>query len=372
MRQHREVSRQRVADEVITLPGLDSVLTAVADVPAPSGASTFTRGPVVRALCKDLEILGPGGDFTFDAHGSGCDTVEFGSSGLRMLAHLDEISYLLGGSCGSYGWPLLAYCYHLAEVPAPARLLRFDSHGACDAVATGRVHSVDGRPFFRADAPVAFEPGDRVTLHAPTEVDAVTHRVTGALDNAAGVACCLLAGAALARCGVPFSLILSDEEEGPAGTANQTISRGASRLYRTLGAAPLTVAVDIHGLSDEDLDQCDRHRRPWGASIAEASSRGRGSVAPPHIYRAVRDVTDAMAEEGVFVRPNVHGHVPRSDDVVAMLETNRVIVLGYPGSNRHFDRGLPTANLLDLRTLARALFGLGCAVGDGRLSLRRR
>jgi len=181
-----------------------------------------------------------------------------------------------------------------------------------------------------------------------------------------------VACAAMAAVNVPFSFIMTDEEEGPSGQGSQTISRGASRIFRTLESAPLTVAVDIHGLAEQDLIATCDHSIAAGASLAEVSSRGRGSVAPPHMYAAIWDELRSMRDVGVTVRPNRSGHVPRSDDVVAMTHTNRVLVLGYPGSNRHFDHGLPTANVEDLVSLSRALFRLGLSCEQRRLRLHWR
>jgi len=162
--------------------------------------------------------------------------------------------------------------------------------------------------------------------------------------------------------GIPFSTYLTDEEEGPSGASSQTISRGASRLLRRVEPAPLTVAVDIHGLNRAELNASDNHWRPWGASLAEYSSGGKGSVARPDIFATLMNTFGSLSDLGIRVRPNLGGHVPRSDDVAAMLHSNRVVVLGYPGMNRHFDRGLPAVNVHDLVDLARALVVVGALV----------
>ena len=39
----------------------------------------------------------------------------------------------------------------------------------------------------------------------------------------------------------------------------------------------------------------------------------------------------------------------------AMLKTPNVLLLGFPGFNRHFDLGEPTANIYDLVNLAKAI-----------------
>jgi hypothetical protein len=45
----------------------------------------------------------------------------------------------------------------------------------------------------------------------------------------------------------------------------------------------------------------------------------------------------------------------RSDDISVMLKAPNILLLGFPGFNRHFDLGEPTANIYDLVNLARAM-----------------
>ncbi|MBC6460261.1 hypothetical protein [Actinomadura sp. HBU206391] len=349
------------AVEQITAPRLLEILRMVADVPAPSGASSPTRGIAVERWWTARHAAVP---YQRDVSGTGCDVISAGEGGLAVLAHLDEISYLLRDRVRPGVWRVTPYCYHLAEKPSPARVIRFDPTGAFHVLCAGELVEQDGDHFLHHPAEVDLGPADRVVLASPVACDPESGLVTGSLDNAAGVAAALAAADVLAGLGLPFSCYLTDEEEGPAGSSSQTISRGAMRLLRTRPAAPMTVAVDIHGLAPAELDAVDFHRRPWGASLAEYSSGGRGSVAPPWLYHSVRELLTPLAADGVPVRANVGGYVPRSDDVVAMTYSNRVIILGYPGINRHFDRGLPTANIHDLVALARALVILGAATGS--------
>lgn len=359
----------RLCDERITVVAAHELLSLVANTPAPSGASSLTRGLQVRTWCEKDGLLGEGAQFQLDAYRTGCDLLRWGQGGIRLLAHLDEVSYLVEGASGVTGrWWVAPYCYHLAEVAAPARAVRFTADGAWTVVAWGHVTVHDGRHVFESTDAVELAPGDRVSLASDVKGD-VTGRVTGSLDNAAGVTAALLAATVLSRLGVPFSLALTDEEEGPSGAASQTIARGAARLFRHLGDAPLTVAIDIHGVPDREAASVDGHRSSWGASLAEFSSHGRGSVAPPQLYAGVAELLCDLGDRGVVVRQNVGGYVPRSDDVVAMTHGNRVVVLGYPGVNRHFDRGLPAAHLGDLVHLARALVVLAVAVQAGHLAV---
>lgn len=369
---YSDAAAARVCAELITFDRALELLTIVADTPAPSGASSLTRGRGVRTWFDHQEMSEQGAQLYLDFQRTGCDVLTYGVGGVRMLAHLDEVSYLVDGSATSPGmWPISPYCYHLAEAPAPARVVRFDSDGTWSAVDRGEVLVLGGKHFFRCALDIELAPGDRVCLASELTCEQDTGLVTGSLDNAAGVTAALLAASTLAAMGVPFTLVLTDEEEGPSGASSQTISRGASRYFRStpLEDAPLTVAIDIHGVPASDADEVRGHTVPWGASLAEFSSHGRGSVAPPQLYAAARDflcqgnpITDA-------VRPNVGGYVPRSDDVVAMTHTNRVLILGYPGINRHFDHGLPAANIYDLMHLARALVALAVGVSTKQLAV---
>jgi len=357
----------RHCHERITPDAVYELLAMVADTPAPSGTSSLTRGPQVRTWCEKDGLLDQGATLALDTHRTGCDLLSLGDGGLRMLAHLDEVSYLVQGYSGDAGrWWVAPYCYHLAEVPAPARVVRFAADGTWKVIAAGHVSIHDGRHVFQTQDGAQLAPGDRIALASDVARDQ-TGRLTGSLDNAAGVTAALLAASVLSRLEAPFSLALTDEEEGPSGAASQTISRGAARLFRHLGDAPLTVAIDIHGVPDRDTTAVDGHRQAWGASLAEFSSHGRGSVAPPQLYAGVADLLCQLGDDGVVVQQNVGGYVPRSDDVVAMTHGNRVVILGYPGTNRHFDRGLPAVHVDDLVHLARALVVLAVAVHAGHL-----
>lgn len=357
-----------LCDQLLTPQNVEKLLRGIADTPGPSGTSSLTRGRVVADWVTKSGLDREGALLSLDFERTGCDVLRLGTGGLRMLAHLDEISYLLDGPADALGrWPLQAYCYHLAEKPAPARVIRFFADGTWTVHAEGRVVT-DGTVYFEPDEPTELAAGDRVVLASPLAHDQDTGLVTGSLDNAAGATAALLAAAVLTRLGVPFEVVLTDEEEGPAGASSQTISRGAMRYFQHADDAPLNVAIDIHGVPDSDLDDVRGHAAPWGASLAEFSSAGRGSVAPPQLYAGV---TDLFADSPMVtrVRKNVGGYVPRSDDVVAMTHSSRVLILGYPGVNRHFDRGLPAANVADLAELARALVVLGIGVAQGSLAV---
>jgi hypothetical protein len=66
-------------------------------------------------------------------------------------------------------------------------------------------------------------------------------------------------------------------------------------------------------------------------------------------------MADVIAEFGVRLQESNNAYSSRNDDVSVMLKTPNVLLLGYPGFNRHFDRGLPRAHLDDVMTLAKAV-----------------
>lgn len=350
---------------VASRPAVYEALKAVADTPAPSQTASMTRGRVIEELLRKRGVLEGGVTYTRNAFESGCDVLQSGTAGIRLVAHMDEISYVVAGEGDGRSWSLAAFCYHLADGPRRARAVRYSAKTGYYVAARGEVRDEEGLRFVLEDGD-DLEPGDRVVLDYPVELDEPGGRVTGHLDNAAGVACVLLAAEVLGRAGIPFSAVFTDEEEGPAGQSSQTISRGAARVYPHMGPAALDVVIDVHGLGEEELRYSDSHRSRWGASLAEFSSHTRGSVTPPHVYAKMKDVAGALADHGVSVRQNVGGYVSRSDDVIAMMHSARVAILGYPGINRHFDEGLAAANLTDLRDLSVALATLGAVVSvDG-------
>jgi hypothetical protein len=92
-----------------------------------------------------------------------------------------------------------------------------------------------------------------------------------------------------------------------------------------------------------------------GAVLSEFSSLARGAVTPLGLYGLARRMADVIAEFGVRVQESNNAYSSRSDDVSVMMRTPNVLLLGYPGFNRHFDRGLPRAHLDDVVNLAKTV-----------------
>ncbi len=92
-----------------------------------------------------------------------------------------------------------------------------------------------------------------------------------------------------------------------------------------------------------------------GAVLSEFSSRARGAVTPPPLYAAVCAFTERLASRGATVRQMSNHYTSRSDDVAVMQRNSGIVLLGFPGANRHFDADLPTAHIDDFVSLSRAL-----------------
>jgi hypothetical protein len=98
-----------------------------------------------------------------------------------------------------------------------------------------------------------------------------------------------------------------------------------------------------------------------GASFVERTSRGRGTVTPPHLFAVLRRLAEELKDEGIAMHENHGGYVSRSEGVNAMLRTPNICILGFLGANRHFERDVTSANMRDLVDLSRATACLALA-----------
>ncbi len=354
-------------DAHVTPERVRRYLSALADTPAPSTAASALRTPVLRRLLQEDGALAmPGLRLHEDYENTGSTVIVTGGSGapapLWYFAHLDTISYLVQPrSEGRH--PLVPFCYHLiGDGTRLAQAMRYDLEaGRYGIVGDGRLESEAGRPFFRADDPaVVLRPGDRVVPVTSYSEDRGTGELTAHVDNAGGVAALAVAAPVLAAAGVNALLAFPDEEEGPQGTGSQVMSRGASRIISLLPAPDLAIVVDMQqagGGPDADLQGAVRNatRLGQGAVLAEFASLARGAVTPPHLYALARASLAGLANAGVKMQESNNAYTSRSDDVSILLKTPNILLLGFPGFNRHFDRGEPRANLNDIVDLAKAL-----------------
>lgn len=351
---------QPAVDRHITRDRIGRYLRAIADTPAPSTAASALRSPVLRQL---LDLDGALGDrLTFDANYSntGSTVILTGkasaSKPLWYFAHLDTISYLVRPAVGER-YPLVPFCYHLTEEGQRRALCyRFDLGSArYVAVADGVLESEAGIPYFRpTDPDVGIESGDRVVPVAPCSPDD-DGNWTGHFDNAGGVAALAVAAPVLAGAGFDAMLAFPDEEEGPTGAGNQIIGRGGSRVIDRLAPPDLAVIVDMQQSGDGGTRQDNSVRLGQGAVLSEFSSLGRGAVTPPHLLALARRLVRLIGERDVRVQEPQSSYTSRSDDVSVMLKTPNILLLGFPGLDRHFDAGLPKANVDDIVSLSKAV-----------------
>ena len=353
----RHVTRERVR----------RYLSALVDTPAPSTLAGAMRVPVLRRLLDDDGALGGGrlhlhGDFGR----TGSPVILTGSpetaKPLWYFAHLDTISYLVLPLADGH-YPLVPFCSHMIkDGERAARAYRYDlARNTFVVAAEGRLASRAGKPCFHPDpsAP-ALRPGDRVVPVSSYREDPVSGLFTGSMDNAGGVAALAVAAPVLARAGVEAMLAFPDEEEGPVAPGNQMIGRGGSRLISLSPAPELAIVADVQqGGGDPDADArggvVNSTRLGAGAVLAEFSSFARGAVTPPDLYALAHHAADLIGTFGVRIQQSNNAYSSRSDDVSVMLKTPNILLLGFPGFNRHFDRGEPRAHLDDVVHLAKSL-----------------
>lgn len=360
-----EIEKLRpIVDEYITSERVARYLKAIAETPAPSTAASIMRGPVLRDLLEADNALN--GRVALDPNYSNTGSTVIltgkgtGAKPLWYFAHLDTISYLVGPAADGGRLPLIPFCYHLTESgERDALCYRFDLQSArYVAVADGLLESEAGVAYFRpGDASFRVESGDRVVPVAPVSSDS-NGDWTGHFDNAGGVAALAVAAPVLARVGFEAMFAFPDEEEGPRGSGNQVIGRGGSRVIDRLAPPDLAVVVDMQqsGESPEAADMSRNSvRLGKGAVLSEFSSLGRGAVTPPHLLGLARHMTRLIGEHGVDIQESQGSYTSRSDDVSVMLKMPNILLLGFPGLNRHFDAGLPKANLGDIVNLSKAL-----------------
>jgi putative aminopeptidase FrvX len=327
------------------------ILKVIAEMHAPSQTVSYTRAAEIKCLLQEFGK----GDHEFDLNyaKTGNALLSLGRQAPKILffAHADEFSYLVGYRCDDGSWTLVPYCSHRAEVDNDAIALRYQpSVGRLEHVARGTIrqvnHGNESNPhFFPTWGSV--QPGDRLVCHHPLSREGDI--IQGSIDNAAGVAACLLAALALCQIAprMQVAFAFTDEEEGPP-VSNSTFARGARRLVQRLDPPDLCVNVDGHDISQ----WCSMGE---GAVFAEKAALCKGGVVPPHLYARFKELADDMVARGVRITENP-GYVSRSDDVACVEITPNILLLGYPVKNPHFNQAVPSASLGDILNLSKAVF----------------
>jgi putative aminopeptidase FrvX len=357
---------QPLVEAHITVERIRRYITSISEVAPPSTTASALRGPVLRELLRETKAL-PELRLHFDLNyeNTGNSVIltgpRNGRKKLWYFAHLDTISYLVQPKEQSR-YPLVPFGYHMIQNGnRPALAYRFVSfHSRYEIVARGRLESEDGRPFFRPESgDPSLKPGDRIVFSTSYEEDP-SGNFSAHVDNAGAVAALLAAAPVLAAAKVDALLVFPDEEEGPPGSGNQLIGRGSARMLNLFPVPELVIVSDVQQAGAKiHPNQSDRGgegpKLGGGAVLSEFSSLARGAVTPPHLYVLAVELVAALQEVGVKVQLSNNSYTSRSDDVSAMLKTPNVLLLGFPGFNRHFDLGEPMANIHDLVDLAKAM-----------------
>ena len=336
-----------------------TVLQSLASVHAPSQTVAYTRARVLEQL---FDVCGAERmQFDRNYRQTGNAVAFLGertdAPQILLLAHADELSYLLApdqfGAHPPVTWPLEAFGSDRALDTHEATALRWlPDQCQLTCVAEGEIRRVGNDDEIRTPVFVARSGsllrGDRVVYHRPLKLgsDGLVHGA--GLDNTVGLAACVLAATALSRSYMPVSVAFAftDEEEGPS-VDNVGFSRGARRLFRRLDPPIVCLNIDGH-------DSSFASPIGTGAVFAESSSHCRGAVTPPHLYAIMKQVAEQVVSDEIHLIENV-SYVSRSDDVSAFEASPNVVLLGYPISDPHFNRAVPSVALSDLVNLARAI-----------------
>lgn len=352
-------------DAHVTPTRMARYLTAIAEMPAPSTTASIMRAPVLRELLTADGALGGSTRLTLDVNfrNTASTVMLSGAAGddkpLWYFAHLDTISYLVKPHDG-VRYPLVPFCYHLIRNGRrQAQAYRFDlSRGRYVVAAEGWLESDEMTPFFRPeDSTASLQAGDRVVPVTRCEPIEDGHW-KGHFDNAGSVAALAVAAPILADAGVDALLAFPDEEEGPPGSGNQLMGRGGSRIIDGLSPPDLAIVADMQQAADPASAASKRDNSTElgkGAVLSEFSSLARGAVTPPHLLALARHLARLLPELGVRIQDSNNAYTSRSDDVSVLLKTPNILLLGFPGLNRHFDTAEPTADLGDLVDLSKAL-----------------
>ncbi len=359
-------------DLAITTERATHTFVRLADTHAPSLTSRHTRGPVMQAMLEDEDVYRAGlVRYENNLWGTGTVALETGRAVRKhiwLMAHLDTISYIVHRKEGTR-FRLIPLCYHqIKEGRRRARALSYaPATGTMATCAEGEIVSEASgeHVYFETDA-AALPHGARIVYHSQARVNQQTLALEGNIDNAFACAAVYLATVCLAALrasdtqAVPeLFAVFPDEEEGVTASGNQAFCKGSARLFNR---APLEAVPNLVLVSDvmEGKDMSDGPgatgiRLGEGATYTAGSSRGKGAVVPPPLLSFQEDLSDFLSPKGIHLKANRDGYSSRSDDVSVMMYTPNVALIGFLGTDRHFDQGTPQAHLADLMHLAKTM-----------------
>ncbi len=361
---------EELINEYITKDKILSYIKRIADTPAPSTTSSYTRGTLIQDLLEEVNFEEENLHYYKDYKNTGNSLILTGDNSnnkpLWLFAHLDTISYLIQPKKGDF-YPLVPFCYHLLndKRELPAALIRYDTDKECYfKAASGLIFNINDKPYFKLNDDydeVELKPGDRIVFDEKAKYNPKTDIITGDLDNAVSVAALLAAAPVLAELNIQALIAFPDEEEGPSGQGNQTFGRGSRRLIDLFPTPNIAFVSDLQ--KGNKVTSKDNVKIGNGAVLAEFSSMGRGAVTPPHLYNKIKNILKSAQDKGVSIQESNNKYTSRSDDINLFLKTPNVVLLGVPGSDRHFNNNSPSAALMDVINLSKSIVYSSIAPG---------
>jgi hypothetical protein len=354
-------------DTVITPEAAFRVFQQLADTYAPTLTARYTRGLRIQRILEDMKGVGSLRDkllLDLNFRKTGNVAITLGTQEVKPIwafAHLDNISYLTG--------PKVDGLYALTPFHEP-RI----SDGERDGVALGyddssqRLRIIAEGTIITSQAGAHSEfrteeddlpPATRVVFQTEASWDRNTGMLYGSVDDAFGCAALVMCAIVLSSLDVDALIVLTDEEEGVVGVGNTAFARGSQRMISRTDANELPAIMsvtDLHEVSPSVDDNGEIIEVPGcgeGALFAGFASGTRGGVTPPHVLAAMREVSGWINGKGILLREN-QSYVSRSDCVSAMMATQNVILMGFPGAYSHFEN-IPRAHINDLVALSKSL-----------------
>jgi hypothetical protein len=354
-------------DDLVTPESYFSTFQKLSDNYSPTLTVSRVQGPLIEELLA--EEIGNSSPLKVDRNlrGSGTIGITIGRepAPIWLSAHGDICSYLTGERA-ERGYELTPFCMHRAR-PGRRDAVALDlprGSGSLDRLVEGVMVTTDrGELFFETDVP-DLPLWTRVVHHLPATWNRESDEIHGFIDNQGGSAAMLLAARVLSHLDVNVLLLVNDEEEGPVDKGNQGFSRAHTRLlHRTPHELlpEMVVVTDAHQ-QENALEAGAPTMFSQGATFTGASSGTRGSVTPPQLLGFLRDLSEELRPRGISLVENT-AYVSRSDDVSALLYTQNICLVGFPGAYAHFDR-TPFSHCGDLVHLTKTLVVLALIAQD--------
>lgn len=343
------------------------VFQQLADTYAPTLTARYTRGLILQSILEDMKSAGSIGDnlvLDLNYRKTGNVSITLGRKEVKPIwafAHLDNISFLTGPQVnGRYALT----AFHEPRISDGERdglALDYDvKYQTMRIIAKGTIMTADSGSSseFRTEVD-DLPPATRVVFQNTASWDRNTGVLYGSVDDAFGCSALILCAIMLADYDVNAIIILTDEEEGVVGLGNTAFARGSQRLLSRTAPVDLPAMIsvtDLHEMSPVEHQHSDYIEVPGcgkGALFAGFASGTRGGVTPPNVLAAMRDMARFTTQMGIPVTENL-SYVSRSDCVSAMMATQNVVLMGFPGAYSHFDK-TPRAHIDDLVSLSKSL-----------------